>query len=401
MSTPTSRICILGGGFGGLYTALRLSQLPWEPNQTPEIVLVDRTDRFLFSPLLYELLADELSSWEIAPTYPEILADTAVRFQRATVTGIDLDARTVALDSYSPDDPERLDWDRLVLALGGKTPLDLADGAAEHAIPFRELADAQRLEERLRALEQSDAEVLRIAVVGGGYSGVELACKLADRLGKRGRIRLIERGDMLLKTSPDFNRAVARKALEARDVWIDLDTQVTAVGADTLAMDYKGRRDEIPVDIVLWTVGIQIESWLADLDLPHDARDRIEVEPTLQVRDRPDLFAIGDLASLTDASGQRVPATAQAALQAADYCAWNLWAGLTGRPILPFRYQHLGEMLVLGTNNAAISGPGVQLEGTLAYLSRRLVYLGRMPTLKHQFAVGANWMTQPVQELLT
>src|ERR687886_893388 len=93
MSEQPTRICILGGGFGGLYTALRLSQLPWEKPQQPEIILVDQNDRFLFTPLLYELLTGELQTWEIAPPYEELLVNTGVRFTQAAVAGIDVDER--------------------------------------------------------------------------------------------------------------------------------------------------------------------------------------------------------------------------------------------------------------------------------------------------------------------
>jgi NADH dehydrogenase len=85
MTEQPNRICILGGGFGGLYTALRLSQLPWEKPQRPEIILVDQNDRFVFSPLLYELLTGELQTWEIAPPYEELLVNTGVRFTQAAV----------------------------------------------------------------------------------------------------------------------------------------------------------------------------------------------------------------------------------------------------------------------------------------------------------------------------
>ncbi|BCX06677.1 MAG: hypothetical protein KatS3mg066_0536 [Fischerella sp.] len=97
MSEHKTRICILGGGFGGLYTALRLSQLPWESLPKPEIVLVDQSDRFVFSPLLYELLTGELQTWEIAPPFEELLTDTGVRFYQAAVSGIDTQQRRVYL----------------------------------------------------------------------------------------------------------------------------------------------------------------------------------------------------------------------------------------------------------------------------------------------------------------
>ncbi|MFQ4142814.1 NAD(P)/FAD-dependent oxidoreductase [Chlorogloeopsis sp. ULAP02] len=396
MTEQRARICILGGGFGGLYTALRLSQLPWQPLSKPEIVLVDQSDRFLFSPLLYELLTGELQSWEIAPPFEELLKDTGVRFYQATVSGIDIDQRQV----YLHDGPA-INYDRLVLALGGETPLDMVPGATAYAYTFRTITDAYRLEERLRVLEESDADKIRVAIVGGGYSGVELACKLADRLGQRGRFRLIELTDQILRTSPEFNRQAAKKALDEQGVFIDLETKVVSIEQNTISLEYKGQVDIIPVDLVIWTVGTQVAPVVRNLGLKQNQRGQITTTPTLQVLDHPEIFALGDLADCRDAEGQQVPATAQAAFQQADYAGWNVWATLTNRPLLPLRYQHLGEMMTLGIDSATFSGLGITLEGTLAYIARRLAYLYRLPTLDHKLKVGFNWLARPIIETLS
>lgn len=394
MTQQPARICILGGGFGGLYTALRLSQLPWE-SQRPEIILVDQSDRFLFSPLLYELLTGELQTWEIAPPFAEILAGTNVRFCQGVVAGINVDEQRVQLQ-----DGLEISYDRLVLALGGETPLDMVPGAMSYASPFRTVGDAYRLEERLRVLEASEADKIRVAIVGAGYSGVELACKLADRLGERGRFRLIELSDQILRTSPEFNRTAANKALEARGVWVDLETKVESIEPNAIALEYKNQVDTIPVDLVIWTVGTRVAPIIFTLPLKQQ-RGQLTTTPTLQVVDHPEIFALGDLAQCFDAEGQQVPATAQAAFQQADYAGWNIWASLTNRPLLPFRYQHLGEVMTLGTNNATFTGLGLKLDGTLAYVARRLAYLYRMPTLNHQIKVGFNWLTSPIVKNLS
>ncbi|MBW4553911.1 MAG: NAD(P)/FAD-dependent oxidoreductase [Aphanocapsa sp. GSE-SYN-MK-11-07L] len=387
---PTEQICILGGGFGGLYTALRLSQLPWLTAQKPQIVLVDQSDRFLFLPLLYELVTGELQTWEIAPPFEELLAETGIRFVQASVSQIDLSQRQVELGNG-----QTLNYDRLVLALGGETPLDQVPGAAEHALTFRAITDAYRLEEKLRALEESTAEKIRIVVVGAGPSGVELACKLGDRLGQRGRIRLVDRNDQILQASPPFNQTAAKTALEQREIWIDLETIPVELAAGKIWLEYKSQVDEIPVDIVLWTVGTAIAPAIRQLPLAHNERGQLTTTTTLQLIDHPEIFALGDLADCRDAEGQQVPSTAQAAFQQADYVGWNLWAGLTDRPLLPFQYSHLGEMLTLGVDSAALSGLGIKLDGPLASLVRRLAYLYRMPTLEHQLKVGFNWILRP------
>ncbi len=396
MTQQTSRICILGGGFGGLYTALRLSQLPWESTQKPEIVLVDQSDRFLFSPLLYELLTDELQTWEIAPPFEELLQCTGVRFYQGVVSGIDIDQQRVNIH----EGPE-ISYDRLVLALGGETPLDLVPGATAYAYTFRTISDAYRLEERLRFLEESDADKIRVAIVGAGYSGVELACKLADRLGERGRFRIIEIADQILRTSPEFNREAAKKALETRGVFIDLETKVESIEQNAISLEYKNQLDKIPVDLVIWTVGTRVAPVVKSLSLKQNQRGQITTTSSLQVLDHPEIFALGDLADCHDAEGQQVPATAQAAFQQADYTAWNIWATLTNRPLLPFHYQQLGEMMALGIDNATLTGLGIKLDGPLAYVARRLAYLYRLPTLDHQLKVGFNWLARPIIETLS
>ncbi|NJR38988.1 MAG: NAD(P)/FAD-dependent oxidoreductase [Leptolyngbyaceae cyanobacterium CSU_1_4] len=391
-----TRICILGGGFGGLYTALRLSQLSWNPSEKPEITLVDQRDRFVFLPLLYELVTKELETWEIAPPYMELLSNTGIQFRQLAVASIDIHAKQVHFQNHA-----QLDYDYLVLAMGGETPMDRVPGVAEHGIAFRTIQDAYRLEEKLRLLEESTADKIRVAIVGAGYSGVELACKLAERLGDRGRVRLVEATDQILRTSPEFNRETATKALSQRNVWIDLETKVESVTAEAIALEYKGQLDIIPVDIVLWTVGTQVSEVVQNLPLKHNDRQQLVINTHLQTVEHPEIFALGDLAECMDAEGQKVPATAQAAFQQSDYAGWNIWASILGKPLLPFRYQALGEIMSLGTDNATLAGMGIKLEGPLAHVARRLIYLYRMPTLEHQIKVGLNWVAQPLRELLS
>ena len=396
MTEQPTRICILGGGFGGLYTALRLSQLPWQPSEKPEILLIDQRDHFLFSPLLYELVTGELQTWEIAPPYEKLLENTGIRFYQGSVAEIDTEQKQVKLN-----DESQWAYDQLVLAMGGETPLDIVPGVAEHCIPFRTVEDAYRLEERLRQTDATDQERIRVAIVGGGYSGVELACKLADRLQSKGRIRLIERNDSILRHAPNFNQEAAQQALQQKQVWLDLETSVTAVTADSISLEYRGQVDTIPVDIVLWTVGTEVAPVVRSLPFSHNDRGQLITTSTLQVIDHPEIFALGDLADAKDADGKAIPTTAQAALQQADYAGWNIWALRTGRPLLPFRYQSLGEMMTLGSDNATLTSLGVKLDGQMAYLARRLLYLYRLPTFDHQVRVAFNWITRPLQEMMT
>ncbi len=387
-------ICILGGGFAGLYTALRLQQMSWD-NHEHEIVLVDKSDRFVFTPLLYELLNQEMATWEVAPTFQDLFKGTNIKFRQAVVQSIDLDQQKV---HFSND--QTLAYDQLVLALGGETPLTGVTGVEQYGIPFRNLTDVSRLESRLRELESSQQDKIRVAIVGAGYSGVELACKLADRLGERGRLRIIERGEKILQAAPEFNREAAQKALSKREVWIDLETSITEVTASTISIEFREQIDQIPVDIVLWTVGNKVSSAVAELDLQRNPQGQIKTLPTLQTVDRSTVYALGDLAEIFDQDGKNVTATAQSAMQQADFAAWNIWATSTGRSLLSFQYTNLGEMMALGKDNATLTGLGLQLDGTAAYLARRLVYLYRLPTIEHQIQVGLNWINRPVAEFL-
>ena len=393
-----SRICILGGGFGGLYTALRLSQLPWTGHEKPEITLVDKCDRFVFLPLLYEVVTGDLQSWEVAPYYSELLSGTGIRYVQATVDSVNLAGRTVQITQNGQ--AERLSYDRLVLAMGGESVIGKVPGAADHALPFRTLNDAMRLSDRLRDLEASDADRIRVAIIGAGYSGVELACNLAERLGERGRLRIVELGDRILNFSPDFNRKAAEKALIDRKVWTDLRTKTSDVTSEEITLQYDDKSETLPVDLVLWTVGTRISEVIQSLPLPKNDRGQIKVQTTLQVEGYPEVYALGDLADCKDADGQTIPTTAQAAFQQADYAGWNLWASFTDRPLLTFKYQHLGEMMTLGSDDATLAGLGLQLNGVSAHLARRMIYLMRMPTFEHQIKVGLNWITKPATDFL-
>jgi len=388
-------VCILGGGFGGLYTALRLAQFPWQSGEKPEIILIDQRDRFTFLPLLYELLTGELQTWEIAPPYEELLANTDIKFYQGTAKQIDLKKQKVQLT-----DEREFNYDRLVLAMGGETPLDAVEGAREYATGFKSIEDAYKLQEKLRILEASNQDFIRIAIVGGGYSGVELACKLADRLKSRGRIRLVEQGDRILNRSPEFNQRAAQQALASRQIWLDLQTKVASMTANSLTLVHQEKIDTIPVDLILWTVGSQVVPLVRSLPLAKNERNQLLVNSSLQVVDRSEIFALGDLAECHDATGQRVPPTAQAALQQADYAAWNIWASMSGKPTLPFHYQPFGEMMTLGEENATLTGLGIKLDGQFADVARKLIYLYRMPTLEHQVKVAFNWMSRPLQDLL-
>lgn len=392
-----SRICILGGGFGGLFTALHLAKLPWA--EPPELVLIDRKEHFLFSPLLYELITAELPVWQIAPQFQDLLQGTGIKFVHGTVAQINLEQRLIGLADAKHQSEigsglgQQISYDYLVFALGGETPMDLVPGATEHALSFRTLADANRLNAHLTFLENSDRPKIRVCIVGGGASGVELACKISDRLQSRGRVRLIDRNSEILGRSPQPNRLASSQALVQRGIWCDLSTQVIKVAADHVELEYQNQLHQLSVDLVLWTVGNSYSKLVQNLDLAHVGQ-RLAVAADLHLPAHDHLFALGDLAHCTDSNGVVVPTTAQAAYQQAQYCAWNIWASIHQKPLTPFVYLPLGEFVSLGIGDATVTTlANISFHGAAVNWLRRGAYLLRMPTLNHQLRVGWDWLT--------
>jgi len=370
------RICVLGGGFGGLYTALRLESLVWPPDKKPQVVLIDQSDRFVFKPLLYELLSKEVDSWEIAPTFKDLLSNTSIQFCQDTVRSIqpcnavngqpalattDRDSGgTVYLSSGT-----QVDYDWLVLALGSEPRLNIVPGASESAIPFSTLEDALEVDRRLAELEKERFAVasapIEVVIVGSGYCGVELAATLAERLGNRGTIKVVDMGSDILGSAPAGNREAASKVLSSRNVELVLGYSVANIsridesaspGSKRVNLELqppsRGRRNVgggkvLEADLLLWTVGTKAlippaETQSGYQAFPVNGRGQADTDEMLRVKGHPRIFALGDLAGTKDDSGRQLPTTAQVAFQQADYAGWNLWAAINNRPLLPFRF---------------------------------------------------------------
>ncbi|CAI0455086.1 unnamed protein product [Linum tenue] len=363
-SKKNPRVCILGGGFGGLYTALRLESLAWPDDKKPQVLLVDQAERFVFKPMLYEILSGA----------------------------------------------------RLVLALGSETKLDVVPGSAEYALPFSTLEDALKVDSKLRQLERrnfSKGSPISVCIVGCGYAGVELAATVAERLQDRGVVRAINVESMICPTAPPGNREAALRVLTSRKVELLLGYFVRSIQktSDSDSEKYilelqpaeRGMQSQIlETDLVLWTVGSkpllsELEPCEQPLELPLNARSQAETDETLRVKGHPRIFALGDSSSLRDLKGKILPPTAQVAFQQADFTGWNLWAAINDRPLLPFRFQNLGEMMTLGQSDAAVSPSfidGLTLEGPIGHTARKIAYLIRLPTDEHRVKVGLSWLTK-------
>ncbi|WIA13328.1 hypothetical protein OEZ85_006911 [Tetradesmus obliquus] len=410
------RVCILGGGFGGLYTAIKLELLMWPRGKKPKVTLIDQGERFIFKPLLYELINGTAQAWEVAPPFVQLLAPYPIQFVQDKVLEVQpeqllADGGSATGGSITLASGGSIQYDWLVVSLGAAADPRGVPGVREHARPFVSLEDAEFVAQQLAAYEARAAlgqPPATVAVVGAGYAGVELAAVVGERLRGKARVVLLTPGAEILEAAPAGQREAAVQALQS-----------------------------LGVDIMT--------GWKP---FPVDGRGQLQTDPTLRVLRHSRVFALGDVSkgqpgndgsSAAAAGGQGAvyPATAQVAFQQADYAAWNIWSAINGRALLQFRYQHLGDMMSLGATNAAValpfqlpseltasitasplgpllslagvkfgsgqqqqsaaaagSGDGVTLEGPLAQLLRRAAYLYRQPTNEQRINVAASWMQQ-------
>ena len=389
--SPSDSIVIVGGGFGGLYTALALA----EQRRHPPILLIEPNPRFIFLPLLYELLSGELRSWEIAPRYDDLLAGRGVAWLQDRVDRVDLSARCLHTQSG-----RRLGWGRLLLASGGESDSFGIPGVDRCAIGFRSLADVERLQHLLARLRRQRRPLQRLAIVGAGPTGVELACKLADLAAGSAVVELIEQGPTPLPRCRAFSREQAQLALRRRDERLRTHTQVTEVHPDRLKLLTRpsdgtapGSGEELAVSGVIWTAGLRFMPPRLAPEPPCDGRGRLLCREDLRLQGHDDVFVVGDLAHLPVQDGDApLPSTAQVAFQQAPVAATNLLRSLAGESLESFRYQELGEMMSLGLGEASITGFGITLAGPAAYQIRRLAYLTRLPRRSLQLRVAAGWL---------
>ena len=341
----------------------------------------------MFLPLLYELLSQELRRWEIAPRYSELLAGKGVAWLQERVSQIDTTAQRLTTESG-----RQLHYAELVIATGGKPTSYGIPGVEEHCLGFRRLADVDRLQQLVERLKQQQRPLQRLAIVGAGASGVELACKLADLLQEAALVELIEQGEELLPAARSFNRDQARQALLQRDIRLRTGTRVTEVSATTLSLQRDSTSETLSCDGVLWTGGVvgSVPSLTPALEL--DRRGRLPCHSDLRVIGADHLFAMGDAALCPDNSGEAHPATAQVAYQQASCVAANVLRERRGEELQPFIWKDLGEMLGLGIGQATLTGMGITLAGPAAFQLRRLAYLARMPGLQHQLRVAGGWL---------
>ena len=409
MAQTTPKILIIGGGFGGLFSALELAG-------TGEVTLVSAEDHFLFKPMLYEYLSGEVEAWHIAPDYKELL-DERVRFVRGLVEKIDLEARAVTVAKRR----EPISFDVLVLALGGVTNYAGVEGAEQYAFPFRALADANRLRRRMTealdrvqpdAAPQDARSALTFAIVGGGASGVELSTKMADllqdalrRRALRGepRVLVIEMSDQVVPGMGEEMRKYVEHALFESRVEVHTQTRVVHVAANSITIEHNHGQTELETAAVVWVAGVRVNPLVEQLDIEKDRRGLIVVEPTLRVPGHDNVFALGDIAFYKDIV-PTLAGTAQLAFQQSTLLASNVRRLVEGRQLKSKRFVELGEAVSLGTERAAVLSAGKVISGPLARQARFALYTQRLPTWHHRLRVGASWFfegtaSRPLQPL--
>lgn len=382
MKPTVANICVVGGGFGGLYTAMGLAQEL--KSSGSNVYLIDPKSRFVFLPLLYELAVGKAPLAEVAPLYDDLLKGSKVKHIRGTVDDIDFERKVCMVSpSVSDSQPFELKFDRVVLAPGNQPRLDTIPGAEDYALPFYRLDDCLRLKAKLSHLKVIKGQrQVKVAIVGAGYSGIELAANIAEYFGEGNVVvDIIDRGDRILHTAADFNRLEAERALKKRNTTLRFRTSVKQVTAEGLSLVDSDKETFLAADLVLLTAGSEQSALTKKLKLPKNGAGRVLVRDTLQCVENSDVFCLGDSAAIHDGE---VPATAQVALQQSGTVVYNVVQSLRGNAGCQkkFRYFSLGEMLSLGSLNATMSSMGgyVQLNGPLAAISRRAVYALRMPT---------------------
>ena len=392
------RILILGGGFGGLFTTLGLAG-------SADVTLVSDDNHFLFTPMLYEYLSGEVEEWHIAPKFNELVNEKDVRLINDEVATVDLEAKRVTLKRLQ--DP--VEFDILVLSVGGITNYAGVEGAEQHTFAFRKIAHADALRRRMvDALDgippdlppQDVRRELTFVIVGAGASGCELSTKMADllldaikRRALQGepRVLVFEMGDRVVPGMGEQIREFVEEALREAHVEVNTLTRVVKVTSNSVTYEHGGNLEELKTAAVVWLGGVRMRPLVEQLNVEKTSRGLIKVRPTLQLAQHDHVFALGDIACCPPADAT-LPGTAQLALQEANLAADNIKAFLSGHELKTKHFEELGEALSLGTERAAVLlAGGKAFGGAMARQARFALYTARLPTWHHRLRVGASW----------
>jgi len=401
----------LGGGFGGLACARKLKGVD------VEVVLIDRTNHHLFQPLLYQVATAGLSGSDIAQPIRTILrGQSNLNIHMASALGIDLAARVVKFDwrDYS------LEYDYLVIALGAVTNWFGHNEWSQHAMGLKNLEDAYAIRERLLgAFERAEilrddpvelARQLTVVVIGGGATGVEMAgavAELASHVLKpeyrsanlaTTRVILIDAGERLLSTfDPDLS-ARAKVDLERMGVTVQLSTMVQEVGSGFVVAG----NTRYEAGTIIWAAGVTAPAIVYDLQAENVVpkikieRGRIPVGKDCAIAGHPNVFAIGDIAAMTDGAGVNTPGLAQGAMQMGEHAAKVIRADLISAEIRaavkPFVYHDKGTMATIGKSSAVAHIGKLKAGGFVAWVLWLVVHLIFLVDLRSKLNVCLKWV---------
>lgn len=398
-----TRVVVVGGGFGGLAVARGL-------NKTPdiEVTLIDRHNYSVFKPLLAEVATGSIYATDaVVPLRHFVRSAHPIR---AEVTGLDTAARRLSIRyGGAHGETGEIDYDTLVLALGGESNYFGIDGLAEHALTLADVDDALALRHRvLGNLEHAEMErdpirrrALETFVIGGGsFTGVEAAGALTDYLKRaataypaadpgRMRVIVVEMKDELLSGLPGRVGEVALAELRRRGVDVRLGVAIDSVDGEFVALS-DGTR--VPSRMVLWAGGVHPSHAAAGLGLPTDKKGRISVDETLRVQGEQNVYALGDVAAVPDGAGGFYPPTAQHAEREGRYLAAEIGKRAAGRAApQPFRYSSAGMLVALGERRATGDVRGHVVSGLPGWVLWRGYYLTHIPTAARKLRVAVDW----------
>lgn len=399
------RILILGGGFGGLYTALELERTIARDADL-EVTLISSENFFLFTPMLHEVAASDLDITHIVSPLRKLLK--RVNFFVGDVEAIDLEDRTVSVSHGESRHPHLLGYDHLVLALGSVTNFYGIASLKKNALTMKSLGDAIFLRNRLISkLEEADFEcsagqrssLLTFVVAGGGFAGVETIAGMNDFLRESLRfypnlseddlrIVLVHGGDVILPELSGKLGKYAEKKLASRGVEIHLEKLVTDFSEGVVTLS-DGRRFE--ASTLIWTAGTAPNPLLAKLPCLRD-RGRILTDETMKVAEFEGVWALGDCAAVPDpGSGSFHPPTAQHAIRQGKVLARNIAAELRGREPRPFTFKTIGQLAAIGRRTGVAQIFGINFSGFIAWWLWRTIYLMKLPRFEKKLRVALDW----------
>ena len=381
MKSIKKPIVIVGAGFGGMTVASTLKRL----NPSLPILVIDSEEQFIFKPLMYEVLSEELQIWETSPEFKKIFSSLGITFLRNSVTKIRFDEKIIELNNKL-----KLDYEFLILCTGSVSNNFSVKGADENCYFFNNLSDLIKLKSLLKKLQNSN-EKKNLFVIGAGPSGVEIACKINDIYKNKFDISIVERSNEILSQNKIFNREEAEKALEKRQINLLLNSTVKEISDQKISIFNNSEIKDLDQDIVIWTAGVKpnltyIEENVKQID------GRILVNEKFQISNFNNSFAIGDIALIKGM--EDLPLTAQVAMQQGNHLAKNIELLFQEKDLLPFEFQDNGEMISLGIGEASISSNGLTLSGKLAFEARRLIYASKMPDIGKSLKSTASWLFQ-------